>query len=128
MAIVTFTPQLDKGKISGGLESALDIQPIRQAPPSPSQVLNSEKITRQSIRLKGKVPVHYVTGSPVPAPHQNKIPLFRAGIDSLVNQFPYPHFTDNEIMTMFNECGFSLGTDEKIRLKMIKYFRTLSKQ
>jgi hypothetical protein len=31
-------------------------------------------------------------------------------------------------MTMFNDCGFSLGTDYKNRLKMIKHFRTLTKQ
>jgi hypothetical protein len=31
-------------------------------------------------------------------------------------------------MTMFNDCGFSLGIDYKNRLKMIKHFRTLTKQ
>jgi hypothetical protein len=75
-------------------------------------VTSKKKINRSKKTVK--VPVQYVTGSPVPAPHQNRIPLFRAGIDSLVNQFPYPHFTDNEIMIMFNECDFSLGTMKKL--------------
>jgi hypothetical protein len=72
--------------------------------------------------------VQYVIGSPVPAPHQNRISLFRAGIDSLIHQFPYPQYEDKEIMTMFTDCGFSLGSNEKIRLKVIKHFRSLSKQ
>jgi hypothetical protein len=29
---------------------------------------------------------------------------------------------------MFNNYDFSLGTDDKTRLKMIKHFRTLTKQ
>jgi hypothetical protein len=89
LAIVTFTPLFGNEKTSEGAQPILDVQPLRQASPPPlSLVPKPAQVTRQSTRLKGKVPVQYVTGSPVPAPHQNRIPLFRAGINSLVDQFP----------------------------------------
>jgi hypothetical protein len=64
----------------------------------------------------------------VPAHHQNRIPLLRAGIDSLINDFPYAHFTDIEIANLFSKCGFSLGSSENIRIKIIQQFRSLIKQ
>jgi hypothetical protein len=66
--------------------------------------------------------VQYLTGTPVPAPYQNRIPLLRAGIDTLINDFLYSHFTDNEIVDMFSNYGFSLSISDKIRLKVVQYF------
>jgi hypothetical protein len=66
--------------------------------------------------------VQYLTGTPVPAPHQNRIPLLRAGIDALMNDFLYSHYTDNEIVDIFSNYGFSLSISDKIRLKVVQYF------
>jgi hypothetical protein len=60
-------------------------------------------------------------------PYQNKLPLLRAGIDYLINNFPYPQYSDDEIVNMFTECEFSLESNDKVRLKIIKHFRSLNK-
>jgi hypothetical protein len=100
-------------------QETLVIPPLNQIP---------FQAPRQSTRLKSKRSVHFITGTPVPAPLQNIISLLRAGIQSLINEFPYPQFTDDEIVNMFTKCGFSLGTTNNIRLKVVQHFRSLTKQ
>jgi hypothetical protein len=123
IAIVTFsdTPREDRLVEA---EEVLDVEPLIKASPTPPSL---PQPPRQSSRLKFKLLVQYVTGSPVTAPHQNRLPLHRAGIDSLVNQFSYPHFFDSEIVIMFTKNGFSLGSNDKTRLKVVKHFRSLNK-
>jgi hypothetical protein len=123
MNIVTFndTPREDRLVEE---EEVLDMEPLIKASPTPPSL---PQPPRQSSRLKFKLSVQYVTGSPVTTLHQNRLPLLRAGIDSLVNQFSYPHFSNSEIVTMFTENGFSLGSNDKTRLKVVKYFRSLNK-
>jgi hypothetical protein len=104
-------------------QEILEITPLDQIKPP---VVTDQ--VRQSARIKKKLPIQYITGTPVPAPIQNRIPLLRAGIDSLICDFPYAHFTDEEIMTLFSRCGFSLGTSDSIRLKVVQHFRSLTKQ
>jgi hypothetical protein len=59
-----------------------------------------EKV-RLSERLKKKVSIKYITNIHVPVSFQNKIPLLRVGIDSLISVFPYAHFIDEEILEMY---------------------------
>lgn len=99
-------------------QEILEVPPLNQAPPEP----------RQSTRLKGKRPIQFSSGAPVQGPPQNRIPLLRAGIDSLINDFPYPEYTDDELVNVFTRNGFSLGTDDKTRLKVIQHFRSYTKQ
>lgn len=107
--------------LNGEVESTqeiLEVPPLNQAPPE----------SRQSTRLKGKRPIQFSSGAPVQGPPQNRIPLLRAGIDSLINDFPYPEYTDDELVNVFTRNGFSLGTDDKTRLKVIQHFRSYTKQ
>jgi Domain of unknown function (DUF4283) len=104
-------------------QEILEITPLDQIKPP----IVTDQV-RQSARIKEKLPIQYITGTPVPAPIQNRIPLLRAGIDSLICDFPYAQFTDDEIVTLFTRCGFSLGTSDNIRLKVVQHFRTLTKQ
>jgi hypothetical protein len=100
-------------------QKTLVIPPLNQIP---------SQAPWQSTRLKSKRPVHFITGTSVLAPLHNRIPFLRAGIQSLINEFPYPQFTDDEIVNMFTDCGFSLGTTNKIRLKLVQHFISLTKQ
>jgi hypothetical protein len=52
----------------------------------------------------------------------------RAGIESLVSNFPYEHFTNEEIVKLFTKYGFSLGITDSIILKIVQHFKTLTKQ
>jgi hypothetical protein len=58
---------------------------------------------------------------------QNIISILGAGITSLINDFPYPHYTDDEIVSMFINCDSLLGANDKIRLKVVQHFRSLTK-
>jgi hypothetical protein len=69
MTIVTFRGESSTDKIVREMK-ILDVEPIRQElfmlhspPPLPPPAQPS----RQSSRIKCKLPVHYVTGSPVPS-------------------------------------------------------------
>jgi hypothetical protein len=35
-------------------------------------------------------------------------------------------YTDDEIVSMFTNYGFSLGTNDKIRLQVVQHFRSLT--
>jgi hypothetical protein len=63
----------------------------------------------------------------VPAPHQNRLPLLRADIDTLIGDFPYTQFTDEEIVDLFSKYGFSLDITDNIRIKTMQHFKSLSK-
>jgi hypothetical protein len=39
-------------------------------------------------------------------------------IDSLVNNFSYPQYNDNDIIAMFTDSGFSLESNTKTRLEV----------
>jgi hypothetical protein len=52
--------------------------------------------------------------------------MLRADINSLINDFPYATYTDNKVVEMFINYGFSLGTSDKIRLKVVQHFRSLT--
>jgi hypothetical protein len=75
-------PQENKDGID---EREIESPPVIQTPHTDL----SQDLTRQSARLKRKHPVQYIIGTLVSAPHQNRISLLRAGIDSLINDFPY---------------------------------------
>jgi hypothetical protein len=96
--------------------------PLNQALPQ-----SSPKPHRQSDKIKKKLPIQYFTGAPVPAPHQNRLPLLRAGIDTLIGDFPYTQFTDEEIVDLFLKYGFSLDITDNIRIKTMQHFKSLSK-
>jgi hypothetical protein len=114
--------QINNGVEEEADQEILEITPLDQIKPS-----IIPEPARQSERIKKKLPVQYITGTPVPAPIQNKIPLLRACIDSLICDFPYAHFTYEEIVTLFSRCGFSLGTSDSIKLKVVQHFRSLTK-
>jgi hypothetical protein len=59
---------------------------------------------------------------------QFSIEIMRASIKSLIADFPYAYFSDEEIVELFSKCGFSLGLNDNIRIKVVQHFRTLSKQ
>jgi hypothetical protein len=105
-------------------ERDVESPPVIQTPHTD----HSQDLTRQSVRIKRKHLIQYITGTPVLAPHQNRIPLLRAGIDLLINDFSYSHFTDIDIANLFSKCGFSLGSSENIKLKVIQQFKSLTKQ
>jgi hypothetical protein len=54
--------------------------------------------------------------------------ILRAGIESLIAEFPYAFFTDEEIVELFFKYDFSLGINDNIKIKLVQHFRTLSKQ
>lgn len=94
------------GEVEANQEILAAMPPLNQAPPEP----------RRSTRLKGKRPIPFSSGAPVQGPPQQRIPLLRAGIDSLIKDFPYPEYKDDELVNVFTRKGFSLGgTDEKTR-------------
>jgi hypothetical protein len=54
--------------------------------------------------------------------------ILRAGIESLIAEFPYAFFTDEEIVELFFKYDFSLGINDNIKIKLVQHFTTLSKQ
>jgi hypothetical protein len=52
--------------------------------------------------------------------------MLRASINSLINDFPYTTYIDNEVVEIYNNYDFSLGTSNKIRLKIVQHFRSLT--
>jgi hypothetical protein len=114
--------QINNGVEEEADQKILEITPLDQIKPS----IITEP-ARQSERIKKKLPVQYITCTSIPAPIQNRIPLLRTSIDSLICDFPYAHFTDVEIVILFSRCGFSLGTNDSIRLKVVQHFRFLTK-
>jgi hypothetical protein len=102
-----------------------ETEPINQ---DPHNIPSSLQLIRKSTRLKTKQPIQYLTGAPLLASNQLRSSLLRAGINFLIQNFPYSLHTDNEIVNMFTNCGFSLGTTDKTRLKVVQHFRTLTQQ
>lgn len=89
-------------------------QPVA-APTSSSETRNSLRIKLQSVAdNKGAAdkPVRRSTGT---------------GIKLLLDQFPYAHLTDSELISMYEIGGFCLGPTADIKNKVIHKFRTISK-
>lgn len=85
------------------------------APTSSSETRNSLRIKLQSVAdNKGDAdkPVRRSTGT---------------GIKQLLDQFPYVHLTDSELISMYEIGGFCLGPTEDIKNKVLHKFRTISK-
>jgi hypothetical protein len=49
------------------------------------------------------------------------------GTDSLLDHFPFVNFTDSEVISLFENIGFSLGHKEDIKVSVVSRFRSLLK-
>lgn len=99
-------------------EAVLNVKPITQLKPT-------EDCTRSSLRQKMKKNSPKVQSTQVVT--GNTSTVIQAGMDSLLANSPYAQYTDNEIVKMFEINGFSLGTDDKVRLDVVNHFRLLSR-
>lgn len=75
--------------------------------------------TKSSLRIK-------LMGNPEQKDKTTK-PIRRAagsGTKKYLDQFPYAHLTDSEVIAMYEIRGFSLGADEATKLAVVNKFRT----
>lgn len=98
-------------------------QPVVVVPEPPkgkSRASSAE--TRSSLRIK-------LMGNTEQKDETTK-PIRRAagsGTKKYLDQFPYAHLTDSEVIAMYEIGGFSLGEDEATKLQVVNKFRTISK-
>jgi hypothetical protein len=49
------------------------------------------------------------------------------GTDSILDHFPFVNFSDSEVISLFENIGFSLGHKENIKINVVNRFRSLLK-
>lgn len=55
----------------------------------------------------------------------SSVGVSQSGTTPLISNFPYSSFSDDEIIILFEDSGFSLGSDMQHKLDVIQKFRSL---